>query len=51
LGYEDLGLKLLDKFKWGHTFLDLNKNLLEDYSKLESEDEISPLLKEYKIPF
>lgn len=51
LGYEELGLKLLDKFKWGHTFLDLNKNLLEDYSKLESEDEISPLLKEYKIPF
>ena len=51
LGYEELGLKLLNKFKWGHTFLVLNKNLLEDYSKLESEDKISLLLKEYKIPF
>jgi len=42
-------LKLLDKFKWGHTFFELNQNLLEDYSKLKSEDEIIPLLKEYKI--
>jgi rRNA small subunit aminocarboxypropyltransferase len=49
LDYKEIGLKLLAKFKWGHTFLDLNKNLFEDYSKLESEDEISPLLKEYKI--
>ena len=51
LGYGTLASELLDKFKWGHTFLELNKNLLEDYSKIESEDEIIPLLKEYKIPF
>jgi len=49
LGNKDLSLKLLDKFKWGHTFFELNQNLLEDYSKLKSEDEIIPLLKEYKI--
>ncbi len=49
LNYKELGLKLLDKFKWGHTFLDLNKNLFKDYSKLKSEDEIRPLLEEYKI--
>ena len=49
LGNKDLSLELLDKFKWGHTFFELNQNLLEDYSKLKSEDEIIPLLKEYKI--
>ena len=50
LGNKDLCLQLLDKFKWGHTFFELNKNLLEDYSKLESEDQIHSLLKEYEIP-
>jgi len=50
LGKKDLCLQLLDKFKWGHTFFDLNKNLLEDYSKLESEEQIQSLLKEYEIP-
>ena len=49
LGNKDLSLELLDKFKWGHTFFELNQNLLEDYSKLKSEDKIIPLLKEYKI--
>ena len=49
LGNKDLSLELLDKFKWGHTFFELNQNLLEDYSKLKSEDEIIPLLKEYNI--
>ena len=47
---KDLCLELLDKFKWGHTFFELNKNLLEDYSQLESEDQIHSLLQEYKIP-
>ena len=49
LGNKDMSLELLDKFKWGHTFFELNQNLLEDYSKLKSEDEIIPLLKEFKI--
>ena len=50
LGNRDLCLQLLDKFKWGHTFFELNKNLLEDYSKIESEDQIQSILKEYEIP-
>ena len=49
LGYPDEGMNLLDKFKWGHTFYDLNKNLLDDYSKLKTESEIAPLLSEYGI--
>lgn len=49
LGLNDLAHELLDKFKWGHTFYELNKELLDDYSKIESEEEIPKLLKEYNI--
>ena len=49
LGYFDDAMKLLEKFKWGHTFYDLNRNLLDDYSKLQSEAEIPQLLQEYNI--
>ena len=49
LGFEDLTAELLDKFKWGHTFYDLNRNLLEDYSKANSEDEINSITKEYGL--
>ncbi len=49
LGLNDLAQELLDKFKWGHTFYELNKELLDDYSKIESEEEIPQLLKEYNI--
>ena len=48
-GEKEASIQLLDKFKWGHTFFELNKNLLDDYSKIKSEDQISSLLKEYQI--
>ncbi len=49
LGFKTLADELLDKFKWGHTFYDLNRNLLEDYSKANSEDEINSIMKEYGL--
>lgn len=49
LGFRDDALAILDKFKWGHTFYDLNQNLLDEYSKLESEDQIDIILKEYGL--
>lgn len=49
LGYSELAKKLLDKFKWGHTFYELNQNLLSDYSKVESEDDIPSILQDYGI--
>ena len=49
LGFENLAHDLLDKFKWGHTFYDLNQNLLKDYSKANSEEEINSILKEYRL--
>ncbi len=49
LGKKNLCMQLLEKFKWGHTFFELNKDLLEDYTNLESEEQITSILKEYKI--
>jgi pre-rRNA-processing protein TSR3 len=37
----------MDKFKWGHTFLELNSSLLEDYSNAENQHEIMTIEKEY----
>ena len=49
LGFHDLGIQLLAKFNWGHTFYELNENLLNDYAKIELEEQIGPLLAEYGI--
>ena len=49
LGDSGMATTLLDKFKWGHTFLALNKNILQDYSKAESESEIVEICQEYRL--
>ncbi len=49
LGYESQALDLLSKFNWGHTFYELNQELLRDYSLLQFEDQIGPLLRQYGI--
>ena len=47
LGYEELSQKLLEKFNWGHTFLELNENLLHDYQNVKSEDQVNEIIREY----
>ena len=47
LGEPELTHTLLKKFKWGDTFFALNKNLLQDYSKAQSESEILEICREY----
>lgn len=47
LGFLSEAEKLLSKFKWGQTFLDLNVNALEDYSKAENAEAIAALEMEY----
>ena len=49
LGSKEQALELLDKFKWGHTFYELNQNLLDEYSKLEDESQIELILKDYGL--
>ncbi len=49
LGFKDQSMGLLNKFKWGHTFYDLNQNLLNEYSNLENESQIELVLKDYGL--
>ena len=47
LGDEILSQKLLEKFNWGHTFLELNENLLHDYQEATSEEQVIQIIREY----
>ena len=42
-----MALLLLNKFKWGPGFLDLNKVILERYAACRSEEELLSAEKEY----
>lgn len=47
LGWRDMSESILDKFKWGHTFIELNLEILKDYSHAANATEIMELEKEY----
>lgn len=47
LGDKKLGAEIMNKFKWGHTFLELNFNLLEEYASADTEVQTVQLEKEY----
>jgi pre-rRNA-processing protein TSR3 len=47
LGDKRLAKDFMEKFKWGHTFLELNSSLLEDYSNAENQQEILVIEKQY----
>lgn len=49
LGFKEQALELLDKFKWGHTFYELNQNLFDEYSKIENEEQIESIQKDYGL--
>ena len=49
LGLKQEAFDVLNKFKWGHTFYDLNQNLFEEYSKATSEDQVENILKDFGI--
>lgn len=41
MGYEEQGHLILGRFKWGHTFFDLNCNLLVDYAKMTDQSDVA----------
>ena len=49
LGDEQKSYEILNKFKWGHTFLELNQNLLKEYSQTKTESDIIQIMYEYNI--
>ena len=49
LGFKEQSLELLNKFKWGHTFYELNQNLLNDYSQSTTEEDIKTIVTDYRL--
>ncbi|MGB1429519.1 MAG: ribosome biogenesis domain-containing protein [Nitrosopumilus sp.] len=49
LGFKAQSLELLNKFKWGHTFYELNQNLLNDYSESTTEEDIQNIVADYGL--
>ncbi|MCS7141954.1 MAG: DUF367 family protein [Candidatus Nitrosocaldus sp.] len=47
LGYEGIAHEMLAKFKWGGTFLTLNGDLLDEYRRAESVDDVARIEREY----
>jgi pre-rRNA-processing protein TSR3 len=47
LGWRQMSEDLLAKFKWGHTFFELNFEILEDYSKASDAKAIRELERKY----
>jgi pre-rRNA-processing protein TSR3 len=47
LGYKEQAENILAKFGWGHTFLDLNREPLDDYSMAKDSSEVVKIQEEY----
>jgi pre-rRNA-processing protein TSR3 len=47
LGYHAEAFSILDKFKWGHTFYELNLHILQEYSKAKNEVEVYDIQRQY----
>ena len=49
MGYKEQADSILNKFKWGHTFFELNKDLLEEYSHAKTSSDVIMISKEYGL--
>jgi len=47
LGFDDLAFDVMNKFKWGHTFFELNDELLKEYANANDPNEIQRIEMEY----
>lgn len=47
LGYKRQAQTVMDKFNWGHTFLELNHEPLEEYSRAKDSKEVLQIQSEY----
>jgi pre-rRNA-processing protein TSR3 len=49
MDYKELANSVVDKFKWGHTFFDLNQYLLEDYANAKTMEDVTTISREYGL--
>jgi len=47
LGNKSLSIELMSKFKWGHTFLELNAEPLEEYCHATNQEEVMRVERDY----
>ncbi|MBC7101519.1 MAG: DUF367 family protein [Methanobacteriales archaeon] len=47
IGLKDIAVNIMSSFKWGPHFLDLNKELLEAYSKAKNSREVVKIQEEF----
>ncbi|MDE1764996.1 MAG: DUF367 family protein [Thaumarchaeota archaeon] len=49
MSLDDQAHAILNKFKWGHTFFELNRDLLKDYSNAETQEKIREISDDYGL--
>jgi len=49
MNFYDLADSILNKFKWGHTFFELNQDLLAEYSRADTSEKMIEISKEYGL--
>src|SRR5437867_9853137 len=49
MNFNTLADSILNKFKWGHTFFELNQDLLREYSNAETDDQMNEISREYGL--
>ncbi len=47
LGEYGVATEMMNKFKWGHTFLELNSELLREYSSADTAEEVAIIERRY----
>lgn len=47
MDYKELADSVIGKFKWGHTFFDLNQYLLQDYLNAKTTEDVIKIAQEY----
>ena len=47
MGFRDEALRVVSVFKWGPTFIELNRWLLDEYSKAESAEDVERVICKY----
>lgn len=46
-GFKEEAKNIMNGFKWGHTFIELNKELLESYSNVKTSSEVVAIQNEF----
>ena len=49
MGYDETGHAILGRFGWGHTFFDLNCNMLAEYAHMSDRQEAESIASEYGL--